>query len=92
MKFSVSLADIMNDPHLSVTTSPFAPGKTIVKRASFAKGKVPNHLKPYLIKKGECDGRTGIVAGPRGPITGAAACVMEKHGGGKKRSRSAAAA
>ncbi len=92
MKFSVSLADIMNDPNLSVTTSPFAPGKTIVKRASFPKGKVPAHLRPYLIKSGECKGRTGVVAGPRGPISGAASCVMEKHGGGgRKRGKAAAA-
>lgn len=84
MKMSFSLADVMNDPNLSVTTSPFAPGKTIIKRASFRKGQIPNHLRPYLIKSGECKGRTGVVVGPRGPISGAAACVMEKHRRGAK--------
>lgn len=79
MKVSFSIADAMNDPNLSVTSSPFAPGQTIIKRASFRKGQVPPHLRPYLIKKGECAGRTGVVVGPRGPIPGAAACVMEKH-------------
>ena len=81
MKVDFSLAGIMADPNMSVTTSPFAPGKTIIKRASFPKGVVPRHLTGYLIKKGECAGRTGVVVGPRGnPIPGTAACVAEKHG------------
>ncbi len=85
MKLTVSLASIMGDPNLSVSSSPFAPGKTIVKRSSFPKGRVPHHLTGYLIKPGECKGRTGVVTGPRGnPIPGTAACVHEKHGRGKK--------
>ncbi len=90
MKFSFSIADVMNDPNLSVTTSPFAPGKTIIKRASFRKGTVPAHLRPYLIKSGECKGRTGVVVGPRGPISGAAACVMEKHARGTAKAKAKA--
>jgi len=81
MKVSMSIADAMGDPRLSVTTSPFAPGKTIIKRASFPKGQTPAHLKGYLIKKGECAGQTGVVVGPKGqPIPKTAACVKEKHG------------
>ncbi|GEM_PF-1298577 len=90
MKMSVSIADIMADRNLSVTTSPFAPGKTIIKRASFPKGETPAHLEGYLITKGECKGKTGVVVGPRGnPIPNTAACVREKHLGGKKKSKKA---
>ncbi len=85
MKMSVSLADIMGDPNLSVSSSPFAPGKTIVKRASFPKGKVPAHLEKYLIRSGECKGLTGKVVGPRGqPIPKVAQCVADKHGGRRR--------
>lgn len=81
MKVAFSLASVMGDPRLSISTSPFAPGQTIIKRASFPKGQVPAHLKGFLIKKGECSGRTGVVVGPRGnPIPNTAACVKEKHG------------
>ena len=80
VKLSVSLADIMGDPDLSISSSPFAPGKVIVKRSSFKKGETPAHLEKYLIKKGECKGLMGTVVGPKGaPITKTAACVMEKH-------------
>jgi hypothetical protein len=59
VKLNVSLADIMSDPNLSITSSPFAPGKTIVKRASFPKGQVPAHLRSYLIPSGTGRGMTG---------------------------------
>ena len=86
MKVDFSLASVMGDPRLSVATSPFAPGKTIIKRASFPKGQVPPHLTGYLIKSGECKGRTGVVVGPRGnPIPSTAACVKEKHAGAKSK-------
>lgn len=87
-KLSVSLADIMGDPNMSISNSPFAPGKVIIKRASFPKGVVPAHLRGYLIKKGECSGQTGKSIGPRGqPIPNTAACVAAKHGGGRGRGR-----
>lgn len=85
VKMSISLADVMGDPNLSVTSSPFAPGKTIIKRASFPKGQVPRHLEKYLIRSGECRGQTGKVVGPKGqPIPKTAACVADKHGGGRR--------
>ena len=81
MKVDFSLASVMGDPRLSVSTSPFAPGKTIIKRASFPKGTVPPHLRGMLITKGMCKGETGVVIGPRGnPIPKTAACVAEKRG------------
>lgn len=90
-KLSVSLADIMGDPNMSITNSPFAPGKVIIKRASFQKGTVPAHLEKYLIRKGECAGQTGKSIGPRGqPVPNTAICVAAKHGGGRRRGRRAA--
>lgn len=86
MKVSAALGDIMGDPSISVSSSPFAPGKVILKRPSFPKGKVPGHLSGYLIREGECKGRTGVVVGPRGnPIPSTAACVREKHGRSRGR-------
>lgn len=49
----------MDDPQLSLATSIFAPGKMIIKRASFPGGETPEHLKDYLIKKGEFAGYKG---------------------------------
>ena len=81
MKLNVSLADIMADPNLSITSSPFAPGETIVKRASFPKGEVPPHLEKYLIKKGQCKGEFGTVIYKGKPVPKTARCVAE----GKKK-------
>lgn len=83
MKLSISLADIMSDPNLSLTTSPFAPGKTIVKRASFPKGEVPPHLRSYLIPSGTGRGMTGkgVYNGKRIPQT--AINVAKRYRGGK---------
>ena len=87
-KLSISLSDIMGDPNLSITSSPFAPGKVIVKRASFTKGTVPPHLEKYLIRKGECAGMTGKVVGPAGqPIPKVAQCIADKHGGRRRRAK-----
>lgn len=82
MKLSVSLADIMADPNLSITSSPFAPGKTIVKRASFPAGEVPPHLAKYLIKKGQCKGEFGTTVYKGKVVPKTAKCVAE---GGKKK-------
>jgi hypothetical protein len=78
-KISISLKDVMADPDMSLTSSPFAPGKIIIKRASFRKGEAPPHLVEYKIKKGECAGRTGTVIYKGKPIPKVAACVAEKH-------------
>ena len=80
MKIDFSLASIMGDPSMSVTTSPFAPGKVILKRASFPGGQTPAHLVKYAIAKGACKGQMGTVVykGKRIPKT--AACVAGKRG------------
>ena len=58
-KIDADLGSLMAQPNLSITTSPFAPGKIILKRASFPKGQVPPHLVSYLIPPGTGRGLTG---------------------------------
>ncbi len=81
MLLPVSLAGIMADPRMSLSRSPFSREPLpIVKRASFPKGVVPAHLKGYLIKSGECAGRTGVLIYHGHPVPATAKCVAEKHG------------
>lgn len=76
----ISVASIMSDPNMSLSSSPFQarPG-AVIKRASFPKGVVPKHLTGYLIKKGECAGRTGKAIYHGHPVPQTAVCVAEKH-------------
>ena len=71
VKIDADLAVLMGNPDISVTTSPFAPGKVIIKRASFRKGEIPPHLRPYLIPAGTGRGITGtsVYRGKRIPNT-----------------------
>ena len=81
MLLPVSLAGIMADPNMSLSRSPFSREPLpVVKRASFRKGVVPTHLEKYLIKKGECAGRTGTLIYKGHPVPATAVCVAEKHG------------
>ena len=77
--FEMPMAAIMADPNLSISSSPFAPGKVILKRASFKGGEVPAHLEKYLIRKGTCSGE-GTVIYKGKPIPKVAACIAEKKG------------
>jgi hypothetical protein len=79
-KFDLPIAAIMGDPYLSLTSSPFAPGKVIVKRASFKKGEVPAHLKGYLITSGMCSNEMGTVIYKGKKVPKVAACVARKKG------------
>jgi len=79
VKVPVPIEEVMSSKNLTLTTSPFAPGKLIIKRASFPKGEIPAHLRGYLIKSGECAGRTGTVVYKGKKIPKVAACVAEKH-------------
>jgi len=79
MKISVDLASLMSDPNISVTTSPFAPGKAIVKRASFRKGEVPPHLRSYLIPSGTGRGLTGTAIYHGKPIPKTALAIAQKY-------------
>jgi hypothetical protein len=75
----VPIFDILNDPRLSITSSPFAPGKMIIKRASFIGGETPAHLSKFAITKGMCSG-TGTVVYHGKKIPTVAACVGHKRG------------
>lgn len=80
VKIDADLGSLMAQRNLSITTSPFAPGKIILKRASFPKGEVPAHLRPYLIKSGTCKGQTGKVVYKGKVIPKVAACVAARRG------------
>ena len=82
-KISVSFSDFMADPNLSITSSPFAPGAVIIKRASFKKGEIPPHLSGFLIKPGECRGLRGTVIYKGKLVPKTAKCVAEKHRRGR---------
>ena len=79
VKFTIDIAAVMNDPNLSITSSPFT-HKSIIKRASFPGGQVPEHLAKYLITKGMCSGQTGTVVYKGKKIPKVAACVAGKKG------------
>lgn len=71
VKVPVPIEEVMGNPNLSITTSPFAPGKMIIKRASFRGGEVPSHLEPHLISSGSRAEGTVVYKGK--PIPKAAA-------------------
>lgn len=79
VKAPLPIKEIMGDPDLSITTSPFAPGKLIIKRASFKGGEVPEHLKQYLISKGTGKGVTGTTIYKGKPVPKTAANVARKY-------------
>lgn len=83
MKLPVNLGDMMADPNISITTSPFAPGKAIVKRASFPKGEVPSHLRQYLIPAGTGRGMTGTTVYHGKPIPKTAMNIAQRYRGGR---------
>lgn len=82
-KIKVDIEEILNHPRLTIKTVPWS-DKPFISRLAFAKGQVPKPLENYLIKKGECKGKTGFVVynGRRIPAT--AACVAERR---KKRAQ-----
>ncbi|MCK5601572.1 hypothetical protein KAR91_06885 [Candidatus Pacearchaeota archaeon] len=79
VKIDADLGSLMSQPNLSISTSPFAPGKIILKRASFPKGQTPAHLEKYLIKKGQCAGQRGKVVYKGKVVPKTAACVAGKR-------------
>ena len=75
-----NLAQLMASREMSISRTPFNPDIVVIKRASFPKGTVPAHLTGFLIKKGECAGRTGTMVYKRRLVPQTAICVAEKHG------------
>jgi len=80
-----NLAQLMASRDMSISRTPFNPEIVVVKRASFPKGVTPKHLTGYLIKSGECKGRTGTAIYKGKVVPQAAICVAEKHGRGRTR-------
>jgi len=78
-KVPVPVEDILNNPRVSISSSPFAPGKMIIKKASFPGGEVPEHLKAFKIKEELCKDITGTVTYKGKKIPAAAVCVAAVH-------------
>jgi len=79
-KVYANLAAIMASRNTSLSYTPFNPDVVVIKRASFPKGETPSHLKGFLIKSGECAGRTGTAVYKGKIVPQTAVCVAEKHG------------
>lgn len=75
VKVQTPIQQIMSDPDLSITESKFAPGKMIIKRASFRAGETPEHLEGNQIQKGDCANLNGTVVYKGKEIPKTAACV-----------------
>ncbi|GAI48781.1 unnamed protein product [marine sediment metagenome] len=75
-----NLAQLMASREISISRTPFNPDIVVIKRASFPKGETPAHLDKYLIKKGECAGKTGTLVHKGRIVPATAVCVAEKHG------------
>ncbi|KKM23585.1 hypothetical protein LCGC14_1613710 [marine sediment metagenome] len=75
-----NLAAIMASRSMSLSRTPFNPDIVVIKRASFPKGEVPKHLEKFLIKKGECSGKTGTLIHKGRLVPATAVCVAAKHG------------
>ena len=80
-----NLAQLMASREMSISRTPFNPDIVVIKRASFPTGQVPKHLTGYLIKKGECSGKTGTLVHKGRLVPATAVCVAEKHEGKKKK-------
>jgi hypothetical protein len=86
-KVPVPVEEIMSNPDLSLTSSPFAPGEMVIKRASFRAGETPDHLEQYAISSNDIasgDGPNGKVTGTvildGKPVPATAASVAESKG------------
>lgn len=76
-KVGVPVQAIMNDPDLSLSSSPFSPGNLIIKRASYSSGETPDHLEQYAIPSGQCANLNGTVVYNGKEVPATAACVAE---------------
>jgi hypothetical protein len=79
-KVPVPIGEIMSDPDLSLSSSPFSPGNMIIKRASFRAGETPDHLQQYTLNSGTCQGETGTVVYNGKEVPATAACVARQQG------------
>lgn len=79
VKVAIPVEDVMSNPNLSISSSPFAANKVIIKRTSFKKGELPEHLKGWQFTKGICEGETGTVVYKGKKIPKVAACIAYKR-------------
>jgi len=76
VKVPIPIEEVMSNPNLSITSSPFSPGNMIIKRASFKAGETPEHLEQFQLTGSEGQrGATGTVVVDGKPIPAAAAAV-----------------
>jgi hypothetical protein len=79
-KVPVPVENIMNDPDLSISSSPFSPGNMIIKNASFKAGETPDHLEEFAIPDGhDGNGMTGTVMYEGKPTPKAAVAVAAQQ-------------
>jgi len=77
-KVPVPVEEIMSNPNLSISSSPFSPGNMIIKRASFKAGETPDHLEQFSLSNNhEGSGEMGTVVYNGKEIPAAAAAVGE---------------
>lgn len=82
-KVPVPIEQVMSNPNLSISSSPFSPGNMIIKRASFKGGETPDHLETFALDSsisGINEEGTVIVDGK--PIPRSAAAVKAARGSG----------
>lgn len=80
VKVPVPIESIMSDPNLSITSSPFAPGDMIIKRASFKAGETPAHLEQFALTPSDVPSVEGTVILDGKPVPKTAAAVAEARG------------
>jgi hypothetical protein len=92
VKFTIDIASVMDNPHLTISSSPFT-NKSIIKRVPYkGAGNAPPWLQSYALKKGSCKGEVGKETYGGKMIPSVAACVAKTHGAGGKKRKSKAKA
>lgn len=80
VKVPIPIEEVMSNANLSITSSPFSPGKMIIKRASFKAGETPEHLKQFELTGNEGQqGAMDTVVVDGKPIPKSAAKVKESR-------------
>lgn len=90
VKFTIDVASIIDNPRLTISSSPFTT-KSIIKRVQYkGKGNAPPWLVKYAIPKGTCKGEVGKTTYGGKPVPKVAECVAEKFRGDGRKKRAKA--
>lgn len=82
-KVPIPVESILNNPGLSISSSPFAPGSMIIKRASFKGGEIPAPLEGFQFEQNhEGTGMEGTVVADGTKIPKSAAAIKANRGPG----------